>query len=51
MFTTERKALDKLAEAEALSAAAVIRRLVIIETRERGLWPTVREACQVRDAA
>ena len=38
----ERQALQQLAQAEALSAAAVLRRLIIREAKRRGLWPGVR---------
>jgi hypothetical protein len=38
----ERQALQQLAQAEALSAAAVLRRLLIREAKRRGLWPGVR---------
>ena len=38
----ERQALQQLAQAEALSAAAVLRRLIIREAKRRGLWPRVR---------
>jgi hypothetical protein len=37
----ERQALQQLAQAEALSAAAVLRRLIIREAKRRGLWPGV----------
>jgi hypothetical protein len=35
----ERQALQKIAQDEALSAAAVLRRFIIHEARRRGLWP------------
>jgi hypothetical protein len=38
----EWQALHQLAQAEALSAAAVLRRLIIREAKRRGLWPGVR---------
>ena len=38
----ERQALQQLAQAEALSAATVLRRLIIREAKRRGLWPGVR---------
>ena len=38
----ERQALQQLAQAEALSAAAVLRRLIIREAKRRGLWPGAR---------
>ena len=38
----ERQALQQLAQAEALSAAAVLRRLIIREAKRRGLWPGVK---------
>jgi hypothetical protein len=38
----ERQALQQLAQVEALSAAAVLRRLIIREAKRRGLWPGVR---------
>ena len=38
----ERQALQQLAQAEALSGAAVLRRLIIREAKRRGLWPGVR---------
>ena len=38
----ERQALQQLAQAEALSAAAVLRRLIIREAKSQGLWQTVR---------
>ena len=38
----ERQALQQLAQAEALSGAAVLRRLIIREAKRRGLWPRVR---------
>jgi hypothetical protein len=39
MSQTERKALQHLADHERIPAAAVVRRLVYREARERGLWP------------
>lgn len=39
LSTRERQALQQIAQAEALSAAAVMRRLTIREARKRGLWP------------
>ena len=37
----EKQALDRLAEAEgALTRAATVRRLIRIEARKRGLWPS-----------
>ena len=41
---TERRALDSLARDEALSAASVVRRLIIREAKERGLWPVAISA-------
>jgi hypothetical protein len=38
----ERQALQQLAQAEALSAAAVMRWLIIREAKRRDLWPGVR---------
>ena len=38
----ERQALQQMAQDEALSAAAVMRRLIIHEARRRGLWPAIR---------
>ena len=38
----ERQALQRLAQAEALSAAAVLRRLIIREAKRQDLWPPVR---------
>jgi hypothetical protein len=38
----ERQALRQLAQAEALSGAAVLRRLIIREAKRQGLWPGVR---------
>jgi hypothetical protein len=35
----ERQALQQIAQDEALSAAAVLRRFIIHEARRRGLWP------------
>jgi hypothetical protein len=35
----ERRILDRIAKDEALSAASVVRRLIIREARKRGLWP------------
>ena len=35
----ERKALEALAYHEGLSKAAIIRRLLRLEARKRGLWP------------
>ncbi len=35
----ERQALQQIAQDEALSAAAVMRRFIIHEARRRGLWP------------
>ena len=35
----ERRILDRIAKDEALSAASVVRRLIIREARRRGLWP------------
>jgi hypothetical protein len=40
MSESERQALDELAKDEALPAASVVRRLIIREAKERGLWPT-----------
>jgi len=37
-----RQVLQQLAQAEALSAAAVLRRLIIREAKRRGLWQGVR---------
>ena len=37
----ERQALQQLAQAAALSTAAVLRRLIIREAKRQGLWPTV----------
>jgi hypothetical protein len=39
MSEAERRVLDKLANDEMLSAASVVRRLIIREAKERGLWP------------
>ena len=39
MNQAERKALEKLAENDGTSQAAIVRRLVRNEARERGLWP------------
>ena len=38
----ERQALQQIAQDEALSAAAVMRRFIIHEARRRGLWPAVK---------
>jgi hypothetical protein len=38
----ERQALQQIAQDEALSAAAVMRRLIIREAKGRGLWPANR---------
>ena len=38
----ERQALQQIAQDEALSAAAVLRRFIIHEARRRGLWPAVK---------
>jgi hypothetical protein len=38
----ERQALQQIAQDEALSAAAVMRRLIIHEARRRGLWPAIK---------
>lgn len=35
----ERRILDRIAKDEALSAASVVRRLIIREAKKRGLWP------------
>ena len=42
LSTRERQALQQLAQAETLSAAAVLRRLIIREAKRRGLWPGVK---------
>jgi hypothetical protein len=39
MTKTEKTALERLAEVEGLSQAAVVRRLLRVEARERGIWP------------
>lgn len=38
----ERQALQQIAQDEALSAAAVLRRFIIHEARRRGLWPAIK---------
>ncbi len=38
----ERQALQQIAQDEALSAAAVMRRFIIHEARRRGLWPDIK---------
>ena len=38
----ERQALQQIAQDEALSAAAVMRRFIIHEARRRGLWPAIK---------
>jgi hypothetical protein len=38
----ERQALQQIAQDEALSAAAVMRRFIIHEARRRGLWPATK---------
>jgi hypothetical protein len=38
----ERQALQQIAHDEALSAAAVLRRLIIREAKRRGLWPGIK---------
>ena len=38
----ERQALQQIAQDEALSAAAVLRRLIIREAKRQGVWPRVR---------
>ena len=38
----ERQALQQIAQDEALSAAAVLRRFIIHEARRRGLWPATK---------
>lgn len=35
----ERRALDQLAQDELLSAASIVRRLIIREAKQRGFWP------------
>jgi hypothetical protein len=39
----ERQALQQIAQDEALSAAAVMRRFIIHEARRRGLWPAIKD--------
>jgi hypothetical protein len=43
LSASERWALHQIAKAEALSAASVVRRLIIREARKRGLWPRTEE--------
>jgi hypothetical protein len=38
----EQQALQQIAHDEALSAAAVLRRLLIREAKRRGLWPGIK---------
>ncbi len=38
----ERQVLQQIAQDEALSAAAVMRRFIIHEARRRGLWPGIK---------
>jgi hypothetical protein len=38
----ERQALQQIAQDEALSAAAVLRRFIIHEARRRGPWPAIK---------
>ncbi len=42
----ERWALHQIARDEALSAASVVRRLIIREARKRGLWPHAEQPGQ-----
>ena len=39
---SERQALQQIAQDEALSAAAVLRRFIIHEARRRGLWQAIK---------
>lgn len=43
MDTTERAALQELAELDGLSQAAVVRKLVRSAARDRGLWPPTQQ--------
>lgn len=51
MDTTERAALQELAELDGLSQAAVVRKLVRSAARDRGLWPPVEQPAQQRQTA
>jgi len=46
MSKAERRVLETLARDEALSAASVVRRLIIREAKERGLWPPTNQQPQ-----
>ena len=45
----ERKALEALAYHEGLSKAAIIRRLLRLEARKRGLWPLDQPDARARE--